>query len=55
MSYEICACCGCEFGLSDHPRHRDWWLTNGTLWLFPELKPENWDLKEQLKHCDPDW
>src|SRR5262249_33477675 len=51
-SYDICGCCGCEFGLCDHAHYRDWWLTNGTPWFHPELKPENWDLKEQLKHSD---
>lgn len=63
-SYEICPCCGFEFGYADHgysyvddyciveKYHTEWrkkWIENGCIWKWPEDgKPEDWDPMEQL-------
>jgi len=52
-SYEICACCGFEFGF-DEIECRDVylkkWIEHGSKWFVPELKPRDWNLEEQLKN-----
>ena len=50
VSYDICSCCGCEFGLDDSEAYFDEWLASGGDWLMPEEKPENWKLEDQLKN-----
>jgi len=55
VSYDICECCGCEFGLDDTPEYRAEWIANGFEWLYPDKKPAAWDPYEQLKNCEPDW
>jgi len=52
--YGICACCGRESGYEDTTpeaaeMNRRRWIQEGTKWFHPELKPENWDLAEQLR------
>jgi hypothetical protein len=52
-SFEICPCCGCEFGYEDatsigKKRYLQKWVRSGTNWFKPDLKPANWDLREQL-------
>lgn len=49
-SYDICLCCGCEFGLDDSEEYFDEWLTRGGDWLSKKDKPENWKLEDQLKN-----
>jgi len=55
-SYEICVCCGFEFGFDDdfkkqtHDSYRKQWLKNGANWFNPKLKPINWNPEEQLKN-----
>ena len=57
-SYEICPCCGFEFGfdLADSKNllieYRRRWIKNGARWFIERLKPENWDLEAQLKNPD---
>ena len=56
-SYEICSCCGVEFGYEDYTvesavRYRDHWLANGAKWFAPQDQPNNWDLFEQIS-CVP--
>ena len=59
-SYEICPCCGFEFGFDDysegwsHKRYRDKWILSGMVWFDPKLKPINWDAKQQLKNIEDD-
>ena len=54
-SYEICSCCGFEFGYDDQSQgdtfsvYRKKWLAEGAKWFSPEKKPENWSLKAQLR------
>ena len=53
-SYEICPCCGFEFGFDEafsqdtFDSFRQKWLKSGAQWFTPELKPKTWDLKKQL-------
>jgi hypothetical protein len=56
-SYEICPCCGCEFGFDDDghastdPKHyRKEWIDSGTKWNVSRNKPKNWNFKEQMKN-----
>lgn len=54
-SWEICPCCGIEFGFEDESyestkRARRKWLSGGANWLYPADEPEDWDLAEQLSN-----
>jgi len=55
-SYEICACCGFEYGYDDLDRgesfkeYREKWLNNGAQWFVPKERPAHWNLSEQLKN-----
>lgn len=57
-SFEICHCCGFEFGFDDiHDGHtfesyRDKWMIAGATWFYQQSKPEVWDLKQQLKKIE---
>lgn len=53
-SYEICPCCGFEFGFNGDNNadvfiaFRTIWLNNGGKWFIPNRKPANWDMQKQL-------
>ncbi len=57
-SYEVCPCCGFEFGFDDDPgaasksssfgEYRAEWLASGAKWFSVRAKPEGWDLRRQL-------
>jgi len=52
-TYNICDCCGCEFGYEDSElsgilQYRKKWIESGGVWFKPDEKPDNWSLKEQL-------
>lgn len=55
-SYEICPCCGFEFGFDDysegwtHEQYRDKWIQSGMIWFDPKLKPTDWNSEQQLKN-----
>lgn len=54
-NYEICPCCGVEFGNEDYTmestiEYRKQWLANGAKWFTFKEKPENWNLKKQLQN-----
>jgi len=54
-SYEICDCCGVEFGYEDMninalKRYREKWLKKGAVWFNDKEKPAEWSLDEQLKN-----
>jgi len=57
-SYEICDCCGFEFGFDDvvnketYDSYRKKWLEKGANWFRPELKPANWNVDKQLNNLD---
>jgi hypothetical protein len=53
-SFNICLCCGCEFGYQDATLKAkraflNSWKKRGFPWRYPDKKPENWDVKSQLK------
>ena len=54
-SFNICDCCGVEFGYEDATllglkRYRDRWLSDGAKWNNPKSRPEHWSLDEQLQN-----
>jgi hypothetical protein len=56
-TFEICPCCGCEFGYEDArpegaKEFRKRWIATGGKWHDPTLKPKNWDMKQQLKNIN---
>lgn len=54
-SYEICSCCGFEFGFDDSNESRNYedyrnkWIKQGAYWFSIKAKPVDWNLKEQLE------
>lgn len=53
--YEICSCCGVEFGNEDYSiesvhEYRMSWLKNGSKWFNENEKPYNWALEKQLEN-----
>jgi hypothetical protein len=53
-TYDICACCGCEFGNEDSlpegiRRHRETWMASGE-WFDREKRPNNWSKQQQLQN-----
>jgi hypothetical protein len=53
-TYNICPCCGTEFGYDDstvaHAELRKKWISEGKLWWSKhQLKPNDWDPVRQLK------
>lgn len=56
-TYDICPCCGVEWGNEDYTlesrtEYRNKWLADGAKWCEPQKKPVNWNLEEQLKDID---
>ena len=54
-TYNICDCCGVEFGYEDSSligikNYRNKWLFSGGAWTKPNSKPENWTLENQLSN-----
>lgn len=57
-SYDVCACCGFEFGFDDEPggdvtpitidKYLDDWIRRGCAWFTSSSRPDNWNLDEQL-------
>jgi len=57
-SYEICPCCGFEFGFNGTDNQiaftdfRQRWISSGAHWFMQKLKPKEWDLKKQLNNLN---
>ena len=54
-TYEICPCCGVEFGYEDYTaesakQYREKWIHEGANWFQPKQQPENWDRQQQSKN-----
>lgn len=54
-TYEICPCCGVEFGYEDYTlestkEYREKWLLKGAEWFDKSEKPSDWNKEEQLKN-----
>ncbi|RJL35657.1 hypothetical protein D5H75_02395 [Bailinhaonella thermotolerans] len=59
-SFDICPCCGVEFGYEDATLvsilvFRQKWLEDGAPWWDSELKPGGWDLALQLESVPPEY
>ncbi len=55
-SYQICPCCGFEFGCDDFPEKEEafekWrlkWIEDGCVWFSRNPPPLDWNVQEQLK------
>ena len=57
-SYEVCHCCGFEFGNDDDPgtaagesfeQFLTDWVSDGCKWFQPDERPDDWDLERQLR------
>lgn len=53
-TYEICPCCGVEFGYEDCTAestkdYRKKWLNQNVKWFENKLKPDDWDLEKQME------
>ncbi|MCD8032141.1 MAG: hypothetical protein LUF85_15295 [Bacteroides sp.] len=58
-TYEICPCCGVEFGVEDYTKestkeYREKWIESGCQWFDKKEKPENWNLSLQMENI-PDY
>jgi hypothetical protein len=52
-SFEICECCGTEFGYEDYQlgsihKARAEWIAEGARWAMPISMPIGWKLEEQI-------
>ncbi len=54
-SYDICVCCGCEYGYDDTPATFEGWKHSGYKWFSPKAMPPQWNLDEQLTHVIRPW
>ena len=58
-SWEICLCCGTEFGYEDCTidsvkKQREKWISSGCNWIDIEVMPFDWSFEEQAKQIpDP--
>jgi hypothetical protein len=58
-SFEICPCCGAQFGYSDTSpekcaRFRQYWIEKeGAAWRMPGFRPKDWSLEKQLRNLPP--
>ena len=59
-SYDVCHCCGYEYGFDDEPgtgpgtafeHYLTAWMADGCHWLRPEARPKDWDLMAQLRRA----
>lgn len=59
-TYEICSCCGVEFGNEDYCllsiiRYRKEWKEKGMPWFERKLKPSNWSFEIQKREIPDKW
>ena len=59
-TFDICDCCGTEFGYGDCTlkairASRRRWLFEGAKWKYPEAKPEDWLVEEQIKNIPDEY
>jgi hypothetical protein len=59
-SFDICDCCGVEFGYEDATRdgvirYRGIWIESGAKWHAPRCRPAGWDLESQLRSIPALW
>ena len=59
-SFEICDCCGVEFGYEDSTvesikQFRENWITSGASWFNSKEKPDQWNYEEQVKNVPKEY
>ena len=54
-SYDICDCCGCEYGYDDNEAHYEEWVSECCKWFESKLKPKDWSLESQAQHQVRPW
>ncbi|MCW8987861.1 MAG: hypothetical protein OQK75_09365 [Gammaproteobacteria bacterium] len=54
-SYDICSCCGCEYGYDDDESFYNEWVNNGCNWFDKKEKPKEWVLESQIKNQIRPW
>ena len=54
-SFDICSCCGCEYGNDDNDRHFTEWVAGGCKWFTPKERPQDWALDMQLHQSIRPW
>jgi hypothetical protein len=55
QSYDICDCCGCEYGNDDNEAHYDEWIAKGCPWFNSCAKPKNWSVEKQQLYIVRPW
>ena len=59
-SWDICPCCGTEFGYNDCTlasvqKNRGEWILNGKKWFDKTKKPEDWNFDAQQANIPEEW
>lgn len=59
-TYEICPCCGVEFGNEDYSleslrTYRNKWFDKHIVWFEDKEKPGNWNLYKQMQNIPDDF
>ena len=54
-SFDICPCCGCEYGYDDNEEHFDRWESTGCAWFTQSERPPDWNLSSQLMNIRRPW
>lgn|ERR1035437_6614315 len=54
-SFQICSCCGVQFGKEDDTlesikEYRAGWISKGGKWFAKNETPEDWDIETQMKN-----
>lgn len=55
FSYNICACCDCEYGYDDNLKFYNEWVKDGCIWFEKRAKPEDWKLEDQIQNQIRPW
>jgi hypothetical protein len=55
FSYDICECCGCEFGYDDNEEYYAEWVAGGMEWFTQTARPKDWTINQQLKNQIRPW
>lgn len=55
VSYDICECCGCEYGHDDNEEYYAEWVAGDMDWFDERSRPEGWNIDEQSKHQKRPW
>jgi len=59
-NYEICPCCGVEFGNEDYTvestkEYRNKWLSKSIRFCDKDTKPKDWDFEKQMRNLPKDY